>query len=123
MTVNNIPLKQMKAEVVTKVHQDDPSQSDRCITREEVNTWVGARSLAMGVVLERHGAILEDAFWLHPTSDAQHITDRTRHHTRGQYKLLQLHLTLVDRHLDGNISSLNQKPQAIMKVGNHKIVD
>lgn len=90
MTVNNIPLKQMKAEVVTKVHQDDPSQSDRCITREEVNTWVGARSLAMGVVLERHGAILEDAFWLHPTSDAQHIT-----------------LTELDTTLEGNISCCN----------------
>lgn len=60
-TVNNITFKHMMAKVITKVHQDDPAQGSWCITGEEVNTWVDANSLATGVVLDRHGAILEDA--------------------------------------------------------------
>lgn len=31
------------------------------------------QQLVTGVVLERHGAVLEDACWLHPTNDAQSI--------------------------------------------------
>lgn len=55
--MNDIPLKQMIAKVITK---DDPAQGDWCVIIEDVNVWVDASSLVMGVVLESHGAILED---------------------------------------------------------------
>lgn len=48
-------------------------QGDWCITRKEVNALVDTRSLVMDLVLERHGAILEETKWLHPTNNAQHI--------------------------------------------------
>ena len=49
------------------------SGGDWCVTGEEINSWVDASSLVMGVVLENHGAIVEDACWLRPINDAQHI--------------------------------------------------
>lgn len=69
--VSDIPLKQMMSEVITKMYHD-PSRGDCCVTGE-VNAWVDASSLAAGVVLERHGAILKDACCLRPRNDAQHI--------------------------------------------------
>lgn len=54
--VNDIPLKQMMAEVITKMYHD-LARGDWCVTGE-VNAWVDASSLAAGVVLERHGTIL-----------------------------------------------------------------
>ena len=41
--------------------------------QEEMNVWVSASSLALGFMLERDRAVLEDACWLQPTNDAQHI--------------------------------------------------
>ena len=35
--------------------------------------WVDASSLATGVLLERDDIVFEDACWLRPTNDAQHI--------------------------------------------------
>lgn len=71
--MNDISLKQTIAEVFTKVNQDNPAQGDWCETGEKVSAWVDASSLAMGIVLERHGAILEDACWLRPINDYQYI--------------------------------------------------
>lgn len=59
--MNDIPLKQMMAKVIIKVHQNNSTQGDWYITGEEVNTWVNASSLETGVVLERCGAVLEEA--------------------------------------------------------------
>ena len=39
----------------------------------ELNVWVDASSLAIGVLLEKNGAAIEDACWLRPTNDAAHI--------------------------------------------------
>ena len=46
---------------------------------EEINSWI-ASSLAIGVVLENHGVILEDACWLQLINDVQHKPGRTRCH-------------------------------------------
>ena len=59
-TVKDTPLKQMIVVILTRVHQDDPAWGDWCMAGEEVNSWVDASSLVMGVVLENHGATLED---------------------------------------------------------------
>ena len=39
----------------------------------ELNVWVDASSLAIGVLLEKNGAAIEDACWLQLTNDAAHI--------------------------------------------------
>ena len=46
---------------------------DWYIAGEEINSWVDRSSLAMGLMLENPGAILEDACMLRPINDAQHI--------------------------------------------------
>ena len=38
-----------------------------------MNVWVDASSLAIGVLLEKNGAVIEDACWLRPMNDAAHI--------------------------------------------------
>ena len=43
-----------------------------CI-RHELNACVDTSSLATGVVLEQFSTVLEDACWLRPKNDAQHI--------------------------------------------------
>ena len=42
------------------------------INRKEINIWVNASSLALGVLLERDGTMFEDACWLWPANDAQY---------------------------------------------------
>lgn len=65
--------KQMMAKVTTKMHHDGSAHGDRCVTGEEINASVDTSSLTIGVVLERHCAILEDTFCLRLTNDALHI--------------------------------------------------
>ncbi len=60
-------------EVLARLTCDDPVQGNWSVSGEKLTTWVDASSLAIGLVLEKHGDILEDAYWLHPTNDAQHI--------------------------------------------------
>ena len=40
---------------------------------KEITVWVDASSVATGVALEMNGMVIEDACWLRPTNDAQHI--------------------------------------------------
>ena len=40
---------------------------------KELNVWVDASSLAIGVALEWCDTVLEDACWLRPEADGQHI--------------------------------------------------
>ena len=40
---------------------------------KEMNVWVDASSLAIGVLLEKNGAVIEDACWLRPMNDTMHI--------------------------------------------------
>ena len=51
----------------------DPAQGEWCINGEEMNIWVDTSTLALGVLLEKDGIVLEDACWLWPTNDARHI--------------------------------------------------
>ena len=60
-------------EVQVRVTGDDPVWGNWSVSGEELNMWDGASSLVTGVMLERHGDILEDACWLHPTNNVQHI--------------------------------------------------
>ena len=52
---------------------NDPSHEDWSVDGRELNVWVDASSLAIGVALERHETVLEDACWLWPENVAQHI--------------------------------------------------
>ena len=66
-------LQRMISETVDFVRWDDPAHGDWCVDRRELNVWVDDSSLAIGVALERHETVLEDACWLRPENDAQHI--------------------------------------------------
>ena len=63
----------MVSETVRSVQRDDPAHGDWCAEGQELNVWVDASSLAIGVALERYEAVLKDACWLGPENDAQHI--------------------------------------------------
>ena len=63
----------MISENVDSVRRDDPAHGDWCVYGWELNVWVDASSLAIGVALERHETVFEDACWLRPENDAQHI--------------------------------------------------
>ena len=71
--VNDVFLKQVMEEVLVRVTCDDPIQGNWNISGEELNAWVDVSSLATGVVLERHGDILEEACLLRSTNNTQHI--------------------------------------------------
>ena len=63
----------MAAETVTRVKKNDPARLDWCVQGKEMNVWVDASSLAIGVLLEKNGAVIEDAGWLRLMNDAVHI--------------------------------------------------
>ena len=62
--VDDASLRRVVEEVLARVTRDDPVRGNWSVSGEELNAWVDAYSLATGVVLERHGDILEDACWL-----------------------------------------------------------
>ena len=59
-------LQRMVSETVHSVQRDDPAHGNWCAEGQELNVWVNASFLAIGVALERHEAVLEDACWLRP---------------------------------------------------------
>ena len=63
----------MMFETIESVQQDDPAHGDWCVDSKELNVWVNASSLAIGVALEWHETVWEDACWLWPEDNAQHI--------------------------------------------------
>ena len=63
----------MVAETVTRMKKNDSARGDWCLQGKEMNVWVDACSLAIGVSLEKNGALIEDACWLQPMNDATHI--------------------------------------------------
>ena len=66
-------LQRMVSEIVHSVQRDDPAHGDWCTEGQELNIWVNASSVAIGVALERYKAVLQDASCLRPEKDAQHI--------------------------------------------------
>ena len=71
--VHDITLRCMITETMERVMQNDPVHGDWCINGNELTIWVDASSLAMGVTLDDKGSIIEDACWLQPENDMQHI--------------------------------------------------
>ena len=71
--IKNASLCQILAETLTRVREADPVGGNWCMDGKEIIVWVDASSIATGVALETIGMVIEDAYWLHPTNDAQHI--------------------------------------------------
>ena len=63
----------MIKEVLTRVHKEDPARGRWCVNGQALSLWVDASSLATGVSLVFDGALVEDACWLRPVKDSQHI--------------------------------------------------
>ena len=72
-TTEDAPLQQMVWETIARVMQSYPSQGLWCATGQDINVWIDASSLATGVLLECDDVVFEDAYWLQPANDAQHI--------------------------------------------------
>ena len=66
-------LSQILAETLTRVREADSVGGNWCTDGEEITVWVDASSVATGVALETDGKVIEDACWLRPINDAQHI--------------------------------------------------
>ena len=66
-------LRSMLLDTMARVHQNDPVRGEWCVDAKELNVWVDASSLATGVVLTTDGSAVEDACWLRPAGDTQHI--------------------------------------------------
>ena len=73
-----IILQLMMSETIGSVLQDDPACGDWCVDSKELNIWVDASSLAIGVASEWRKTMLEDACWLRPEADGTHQLSRTR---------------------------------------------
>ena len=71
--VQDPPLCQILAEIITRASQMDPSHGDWCMARQDVTMWVDASFLASGVVIENSRSIAEDASWLRLMHKNRHI--------------------------------------------------
>ena len=71
--IDDAPLNTMIKEVLIRVHKEDPAQGRWCVDGQALSVWVDASSLATGVSLVYDGAVVEDACWLQPAKDSQHI--------------------------------------------------
>ena len=71
-TTDNLLVRMVK-ETIARVKQDDPAKGDWCMQGDELNMWVDASTLAIGVLLVKNGAAIEDACWLRPMNDTAHI--------------------------------------------------
>ncbi|KFD63395.1 hypothetical protein M514_24416 [Trichuris suis] len=59
-------------EIAARLKVHDPAQGRWDVASTKVRLWVDASALALGVVLEVNGAVIEDAAWLR-SDDTQHI--------------------------------------------------
>ena len=71
--IDDGPLNTMIKEVLTRVHKEDLAQGRWCLDGQSLSVWVDASSLTTGVLLVYDGAVVEDACWLRPEKDSQHI--------------------------------------------------
>lgn len=65
-------VRRMLAEMVCRVKSSDPAKGRWDVPSCEMTVWTDASSLALGVVLEVEGSVIEDACWLR-AEDATHI--------------------------------------------------
>ena len=83
------------------VTSDDPVRGIWSVSREELNALVDTSALATGVVLEKPGDVLEDAWWLRSTNDAHHINLAELDTTlKGLNLALQWRARIVHSHTD-----------------------
>ena len=71
--IKNASLSQILAETLTRVREADPVGGNWCTDGKEITVWVDVSSVATGVALETNEMVIEDACWLCPINDAQHI--------------------------------------------------
>ena len=71
--IDDASLNTMIKEILTRVHKEDPEQGRWCVNGQAFSVGVDASSLATDVLLVYDGAVVEDACWLRPEKDSQHI--------------------------------------------------
>ena len=71
--IDDAPFNTMIKKAITRVYKEDPARGRWCIDSQALSVWVDASSLATGVSLVYDGAVVEDACWLRPEKDSQHI--------------------------------------------------
>ena len=71
--IDDAPLNTMIKEVLIRVRKEDLVRGRWCVDGQALSVWVDASSLATGVSLVYDGAVVEDACWLRPAKDSQHI--------------------------------------------------
>ena len=71
--IDEAPLNAMIKEVFIRARKEDLAQGRQCVDSEALSVWADASSLATGVSLVYDGAVVEDACWLWPAKDSQHI--------------------------------------------------
>lgn len=69
----DIHFTRMTEETLRRVRQDNLACGDWCGDREKVNVWVDASCLAIGVLLEEDGTLMEDAYLLRPVNGSANI--------------------------------------------------
>ena len=70
--INDPEVDQLIEEIVRKVKTDDPARGRWDTKGDEVTVWVDASMLALGMVIEVDGEVVEDGCWLRP-GDGTHI--------------------------------------------------
>ena len=71
--IKNASLCHILTETLTTVREADPVEGIWCMGGKKITVGVEASSAATGVALETNGTFIEDACWLRPTNDPQHI--------------------------------------------------
>ena len=66
-------LRAMLEDTVQRVERNDPGKGRWDVVGEEATVWVDARSLALGIVIEVDGNVVEDASWLRSEDSSSHI--------------------------------------------------
>ena len=66
-------LRAMMEDTVRRVKQNDPAKGRWDVVGEEVTVRVDASSLALGIVIEVDGHVVEDASWLRSEDSSSHI--------------------------------------------------
>lgn len=61
-------------DIITRIERKDSAHRDWCVNEHKVTEWVNATSsLAIGVIVESGGYLVEDACWLRPVHENKHI--------------------------------------------------
>ena len=71
--IDDAPLNTMLKEVLTRVHKENLVRGRWCVDGQALSLWIDASFLTTSVSLVYHGAVVEDACWLRPEKDSQHI--------------------------------------------------